>query len=111
VVEPASTPQDGRILLRELVDFTNAPAAVKFGVSGELDIAGLKITPEFAGIDLPGRIDIFTTTDVPSGTVDVNTPRGPVAITSLADLSNLPSHIQVVGRTSFDDFATMTPAQ
>src|SRR5262249_8021270 len=80
LVEPASTPQDGRILLRELVSFTNLPSAAEFGISGELDIAGLKVTPEFAGIDLPGRIDIFTTTDVPAGPVDINTPRGPVAI-------------------------------
>src|SRR5262249_59237725 len=107
IAEPEPPPgehKDGRILLSELPGFT-------FGVTGELDIAGLTITPEFAGMDLPGRIDIFTTTDVPTGPVDINTPRGPVLITSLDELKRLSPHIQVVGSTSFDDFSTMTPGQ
>ena len=122
-LQDPSTPADGKITFSELLDFNNLPAVLDPGVEGTLDIDGLQVVPEAAGVVLGelGKVTIaieggFTEDESP--TFDTtkagyfNGFRPPVeAGATDRSLQSLVTHIDVDTPTAFDDFGNLTPGQ
>ena len=82
------------------IALSEVPDSLTAGLSGSLNIDGVQIKPEVAGVSaIPGQIDIYTTTD--------GSTRGPAGFTTVSELTDLFSKIVING--SLGDFSELTP--
>ena len=98
IVDPDGVTGNGKITATKLLNFANITKAFSFTLTGNLNIDGLLLTPDVAGITLPiGQIRV---------SIDGKT-KGKV--TSLADLKNLLSNVNIQRNDKFGDFKNLSP--
>jgi hypothetical protein len=102
LVDPDPSQAPGRITAGKLLNFANIAKTFTFTVSGRLDIDGLMLTPNVAGVKLAaGEIDI---------SIAGKDPGDPGYVTSLDQLRNLPSQLTIRSiADQFSDFRSLTP--